>query len=607
LITGLLLLILGLRIFLGNPFVAQLPLVDDFYCLFWLQRWSEGVHDWSYVWSRHSEHPMELYNLLILTQFLLNGGWDARLDFLLGSVVHTFYAAVVILTFWDLLPPRYRGWLIFFIFALFAIPMSGYRISWGFLWPHAAGMAFSLAALYFSTHRGQIWSGVVLACLCAALAATNNAAGCLGAFMVFASTVFRAALAWRISRHDIVCAAVCLGIFLGFYLTMPGSGRAGFIEGLNAMLKTLGWPLIFVPLVGGVTLVPLVGLALAQIFLPSFRQKNVDYMVATGGLIVLIALATGAFRGDNDNAGMPSGRYYDLTMMVPLISGVSLCLLYLGCPARYRRPWLIFSYAWLCLQVVGFSVHIFYRVIPFVSREDGEWRGAQYQTLFRNMVHGASIDTSSQFACYEQLGCMPEVFDIVAGKMPMPGMTIPMITGFSLQPGSQGDFHVDGYPPAYDPVRSKVYWGSYELGRDDAQKSFRSGTFKPESPYLTIDVLVDNHSRLTNYRLEGQDLALIDETTGQRDELLPRLSHSFPFVFRDSQEIYAPVTPGHEYRIESSTSSRRGWLAFSEPYESGKLTPLIVGFSQSGKLLCICGLAFLVVVLGLDWMEKPSS
>ena len=45
---------------------------------------------------------MELYYLANLGQFLMNGYWDGRLDFLIYAFVHTVYAAVVIATFWNI-------------------------------------------------------------------------------------------------------------------------------------------------------------------------------------------------------------------------------------------------------------------------------------------------------------------------------------------------------------------------------------------------------------------------------------------------------------------------------------------------------------------------
>ena len=62
-------------------------------------------------------------------------------------------------------------------------------------------------------------------------------------------------------------------------------------------------------------------------------------------------------------------------------------------------------------------------------------------------------------------------------------------------------------------------------------KWFVSGPFKPQAPYITIDLLVDKKSRFNNYHLEGLQLILVDETTGQREQLLPQLGHTFHIFF----------------------------------------------------------------------------
>lgn len=602
------LLILGLRIFIGIRFVAEIPQFDDNATILWLQKWSQGIRDWGFIWQRHNGHPMVLYYLANLGQFLLNGYWDGRLDFLVYAFVHTAYAAIVIMTFWNILTPRDRGWLLALIFVLFAVPFPGYRIAWGLLWPDTAMMVFSLSALYLAAYRGQNWSAVIFISILAALASVNIAVGCLAGFMVAALTLFRAALARRLTSQDATVSIICLAIFLVQYLTLQGSSKVGFLEGINAFLKGLAWPVVFVSGIGVLTLVPLAGLVAAQIFSSSFRQRNVAYITGAGGLIFLNSVATGAFRGDNNNMGMPSGRYTAFFMMVPLICGVALCLLYRGSAGRYRVGWGIFAYVWLCVQIFGFSIHIFYRVIPFMARESGEWNQACEQVLFRNLIRGtADISTAEYLKDDQTFGLTDVLLEVARGKMPMPAMTIPMVTGFPLQAGSQGTYIVDGYYSSYQPRPAQLYWGSFDPQESAAtNKWFRSSPFKPQANYLTVDLLVDKKARLSNYRLDGLQLTLVDETTGRRDELLPRLAHTFPFVFRDWELVYVRVTPGDEYRLESSTGPTQ-WISFGEPFESGRLTPLIVGVSQSGKLLCLCGAFLLTLVLGFDWLRSSQS
>jgi hypothetical protein len=602
LVAGILILILGVRIFIGNRFVAGIPQWDDTPTLWWLQKWSQGTHDLGFIFQRHNGHPMELYFLANLGQFLMNGYWDGRLDFLVYAFVHTAYAAVVIATFGNILTSRDRGWLLLFIFVLFAVPFGGYEIGWGFLWPDTAMMLFGIGALYVSVYHGQSWVGVASTVLLAALASVNIAAGCLCALMVTALTLFRAALVWRVTSQDLTIAIVCLTIFLVQYLTLPVSSKAGFLEGTDAFLKALAWPVVFIPGIGLLTLVPLVGLILAQLFLTSFRQKNTAFVTGVGGLMFLAALATGAFRGENNNMGMPSGRYTDIFIIVPLFCAVGLCLLYRGCTGRYKLALGIFAWVWAGLQVLGFSIHFLYRTLPFMAVENGEWNEPAKQVLIRDVIRGSA--NAQPFNDYFDDPLFTAIIDVMNGKVPMPAMTIPMMIGFPLQAGSQGNYVFGGYHPSYRPRPTQLYWGSFDPKNAVAvDKWFVSGPFKPQAPYITIDLLVDKKSRFNNYHLDGLQLVLVDETTGQREQLLPQLSHTFPYIFRDWELIYARVTPGDSYRIESSDKSPIQWIAFGEPFESGRLTPLIVGLCQSGKLLCLCGLGLLLLVAGCDWVR----
>ncbi len=148
LISGLLLLILGIRIFIGIRYVALIPELDEWFTCSWLQSWSDGIHNWGYIFARNNNHPICMFLSLELGQYLLNGYWDSRLGFLAFSLIHTLYAAFVLIVFKDLLTSKDRGWLLAFVFFLFAIPFSGYRLTDSMLWPHAAMMLFGLWALY---------------------------------------------------------------------------------------------------------------------------------------------------------------------------------------------------------------------------------------------------------------------------------------------------------------------------------------------------------------------------------------------------------------------------------------------------------------------------
>ena len=610
LLAGMLLLILGMRIYVGVRCLAEIPQMDDSTAISWLQKWSHGVHDWSVVWTLHNgAHPMELFYLANLVQYRLNGFWDGRLDFLVSAFVHTAYAAVAFWTFGHLLARRDRAWIYLFLLVLFALPFGGYRVGWGLLWPFSAMMVFTLPAVYLAAYRRQSWRTVIAICLLSALAAINFGAGCLCALSIVGLTLFEAALARRITSRDVAVSAGCLVIFLTVYRHIHSDKPAGSLaELIGAFLKSLAWPAVFVPGAGLLTIATLAAFVTVQIIRPPFRGKNVSFVTGIFGLSFLISAATGAMRGDNNNMGMPSGRNIDLYLLMPLVTAVALCLLYRASSGGWRTACAFLACAWLGCQFLGFATQVVYRIVPFMAQETGEWNEAQKQVLYRQVVRGETPIESFASNDEETLALPAALLETLTARQPPPAMTTPMITGFDLQPGSQGNYAVNGFHPSYQGRPTRLYRGSFDRrNQSAADKWFVSGSFRPQADYLTLDVVVDKKSRFTNYRLDGLRLTLLDETSGSRQELLPRLSHTFPFVLRDWEMIYAKVVPGHDYRIESSDRSPTEWLAFSEPLESGRLTPLTVGLCQSGKLLCLAGLGLLMLALYLRWLENARD
>ena len=256
--AGILLLILGLRISIGLRFVAEIPQSDDFSTIAWLQAWSQGLHNWAFIWQRHNGHPMELYYLANLGQYVLNGYWDSRWIFSSR------------LLFTRLMPPsslqpfgtscdRVTGvgcWVSFSCFSRCPLPAIA---SPGGCWPNSAMMAFAIMALYLTAYHAQRWKAVIFIIILAVLASFNFAAGCLGAFMVVGLALFRAILARRLTPQDATLSIVCSAIFLIQFLGVAGGGKVGLMAATNAFLKALAWPVVFIPGIGVLTLVPVWG------------------------------------------------------------------------------------------------------------------------------------------------------------------------------------------------------------------------------------------------------------------------------------------------------------------------------------------------------------
>jgi hypothetical protein len=307
--------------------------------------------------------------------------------------------------------------------------------------------------------------------------------------------------------------------------------------------------------------------------------------------------------------GMPSGRYVDLFLIVPLTALVALFLLCRETAGAWKKAWMACAWLWCGLQLLGFSIHVLYRTIPFIGNQTGEWFEPAKLVTFRNAARDPKLPmllTGDPLYDYNMdvehhYYTEDEIRAFVHGTKPFPAMTLPMITGFPLLP-AQGNYVPGGYFSAYVPRPGQNYVGSFDPNNRRTPKSYTSPPFTPTAPYILMDLIVDKKARFANYHFPNLDLALVDRTAGgRRLELLPRLATTFPFLFRDWESIYAPVTPGHTYVLESTaTDGTPGdWLAFAEPTESGYLTPFTIGVTQSGKLICLVALGLLAFCAGL--------
>ena len=268
-----------------------------------------------------------------------------------------------------------------------------------------------------------------------------------------------------------------------------------------------------------------------------------------------------------------------------------------------RLGWSLYCWGWCGMQVLGLSIFFFYRTIPFIANQTGEWDEPQKLATFREASRDHSLLLYRRGGpLFDEARDLPLELtpDYVHGVEPIPALTLPMIAGFPLQPGT-GTYLAGGFPSIYTPRPGEDYVGSYDPAHRRVSKSFTSRPFVPQAPYIIMDVMLDKGAHFSFYRAPGVTLSLVDQTTGSRLSLIPRLEHTFPSFFRDMESVYARVVPGHTYVIESTAedATPQQWIAFADPVEAGWLTPLTVGATQSGKLLCLLALGLFVFAAGL--------
>jgi hypothetical protein len=173
-----------------------------------------------------------------------------------------------------------------------------------------------------------------------------------------------------------------------------------------------------------------------------------------------------------------------------------------------------------------------------------------------------------------------------------------MIAGHQLKAVTANSFCEDGYMKTYPPRPATHYWGSYSAGRSKGTGSFVSEPFTVQGNYLIFDLLLPKKARFSFYKLPGCELNVVEAESGVQTAVLPLLMQSMPSLFRDREAVAVPVIPGRSYRVEAADTASDNWFAFSEPADAGRLAPLLLGLTLSGKLLAIIG----VMLAATGWL-----
>src|SRR5689334_11889806 len=78
--TGILLIIAGLRLAITDRNCTALPFSDDWYHLEWLRTFTTDHPDYGYPFRYHNEHYYAAVPIVTWIMWKLNGIWDVRLE-----------------------------------------------------------------------------------------------------------------------------------------------------------------------------------------------------------------------------------------------------------------------------------------------------------------------------------------------------------------------------------------------------------------------------------------------------------------------------------------------------------------------------------------------
>lgn len=614
LILSAALVVFGLRLAVGERFNSPVPFADDWNHIEWFEKWTSGQHDWSYVFEREAGiHLCVFTRLVSLGCFVANKSFDARLEFVAYCAVIGLYTALAAALLVRCTPRPTAELMVVLTTILLGLPFAGYRIAWGFLLLFSWFMCLSLGALYCLILRGQsIWgraAGIVLLIF----AGASIGSGCLAALAAAGVLGLRTWCDRRRRWAEAGMLAVCLGIFASFYLSMPHSAaatRPPVSAFLATFLKALSWPNVFLPFSCLVTLAPCVGLLWRYWHSPSARTVENEFLLATAALLLLQAAAIGMFRSDSGNFGMPSNRYTDMLVLLPLTSVACL----LGWK-RYQPSsrWLRVLGVGICVvYVFGGTLHFLYRMWPFAARENGEWTGAADHSMLPQLLSSTNMALpKGAFGLEPGQDRGFRSWLLTAETNPV--LSRAEVLGVPLQekePGASNGFIHPGFPAAYVGRPTYEYRGNFSPEKGvPCIARFVSRSFSPRHPYLKFDLILDKKARFAFYREPGCSFQLVEDQTGIRQDLLKKLRWDYPFILRDRELVYARVTPGFWYHVEAVGGTEESWFAFSDPRESGRLTPLTEGVLNSGKLMVLAGvcLSALLVMVRRERAEGGSD
>jgi hypothetical protein len=612
--AGILLIIGGMRLAITERNCEALPFSDDWFHLNWLRSLITDYPDTGYPFRYHNEHYVAAAHGLTWLTWKLNGIWDVRLETLGYTIAYTAYAALTMWFFLKMTSGRGKVALCVLSLAFLAMPVSGYRAAWGFVSCVTFAMIFGVSCIYFGITTGARYWRAVLA-VCCGILSTMSIAGCgvIICAAVAGIVILRFVRTRQWTGALLVLAAGLIAVAAVALVTKPArhDGPTQLTIGIliKAFTSSLAWPSVFARPAALINLLPGLLLLIAWWRDARMRTAPVELILTVYAFLTLQALGIAIFRGENNNMAMPSNRYYDMLQMTPFAAAAACVVLLQAYPLR-RSPRVAGGLLMITLAG-GFCIHFFYRMWPYISRENGETIAAVQVNWIRHVLENGwqepavMVDVESNETDVAMAREVPVLKSWVQSKGEDPILPGTMITGHPLMPQGESAFVRDGYMNKYMPRPGYRYYGSYGQARSTGIGTFVSEPFTARAQYFTIDVIVPKKARFAFYRISDCELNVVDAESGEKISVLPKLARSLPSIFRDREVAVIPVTAGRRYRLEASDQSQTEWFAFSEPADAGRMAPVLFGLTASGKLFAFLGI--LLAATGIySLMTKPA-
>jgi len=280
--------------------------------------WSKGELKFFDLFTPHNEHRVALAKALSLALVSVNGQWDARIQMLINSAMHSLLA--VGLWFW-LKPMLTRRWhLILWALALvatFAPPHAWQNNLGGFHSLQYFLLGLSLIGIDRCLRCRPPSVGWFLGVFCLGLVLFSMASGPAAAGIVFLALLALHGSPWRAAHFHGITLLVSLAIIVaGIALRVEFSPHESLRAHSSAdfgwtLWRAVQWPVTTFTAFGAVAYLPWLILALRVTFARDHRalDPRERVIVAAGGWVVVQFLAAAYARGAGGT--WPASRYFD--------------------------------------------------------------------------------------------------------------------------------------------------------------------------------------------------------------------------------------------------------------------------------------------------------
>jgi len=522
--------------------------------------WSKGELRFVDVFAPHNEHRVALTKALALALVSVNGQWDARIQMMINSVLHSLLA--VGLWFW-LKPMLTRRWhLILWAFALmatFAPPHAWQNNLGGFHSQQYFLLGLSFVGIDRCLRCRPPSGGWFLGVFCLGLVLFSMASGPAAAGIVFLALISLHGSPWRAARLHWITLLVSLAVIAaGISLQVEFGGHASlraqsFADFGWTLWRAIQWPVTTFTAFGAVAYLPWLILALRVTFARDHRalDPRERVIVAAGGWVIVQFLAAAYARGAGGT--WPASRYFDTHTAGILVNlGAFLILLIRQpMPAWLRRTGHAALAAW-CLAIG----HGLYQHAERVARGDLPQVASWFQrSMVNTRLYLGTGDLSwmkEGEVPYPSADALVERLSHAELKALMP---VSVRAAHPLYQDFTDGFSPDAVSPSTPGLVVAPTWGSFDAVKGVAATGvWRSQTLQPpEFGYLKIETAGDLRRARVSLEVWSDDL------TRQIGRIEPSKTPG------DQWRASYIRMPKEAFRLVAKDEDPGAWLAFGAP------------------------------------------